>query len=179
MTTHELGEFEGKREVASELKITKTGDGLSKPLAAEPRAWTSGTKLPVLLWVEIGKIIHDPVDKGDGWVRVHDAPVVEGAVLDRVDVGVLDELMATQREAVKVWEEEQLRAKEEAKGITRVPFPEAGDLDGAIDVDEVEPEGLPPLPERPEGMSEEEWEASARVSSVSPIGSKRRTRARS
>lgn len=174
-----LGVFEGKVEVASELKITKTGDGLSKPLAAEPRAWESGTRVPVLLWVEIGKITHDPTEKGSGFVRVHDAPVIEAAVLDRVDQLVIDNLMEDQREAVRLWELEQQRLKDEAKGQKSLEGLEVGGpVDGGpdvIDVGEVEGDGsgeaLPPL-------SDADWEQSARAQGVSPIGSKQARKAK-
>lgn len=185
MTTHELTVFEGKVEVGSELKITNTGDGLSAPLAAEPRAWSSGTKLPVLLFVDVKDITHRPAKEGVGWIRVHQAPADEGFVLDHVDPKLLADLVAAQREAVRIWELEQKRLKEEAKGQPSLAgLEQGGPVDGGpswsekalagdgepIDVKEVVDDG------RPEGMSEAEWEASARSSSVSPIGAKRQSR---
>lgn len=158
----ELGRFEGKTEVGSELKITNTGDGLSKPLAAEPRAWSSGTRLPVLLWVTVDSITHRPAKEGPGFVRVHVSPAEEGYVLDRVDGRILDDLVVAQREAVRLWELEQQRAKDEAKGALALDGLEKG---GPVD-------GGPESNGRPEGMSDAEWEAGARAVAPTPIGSK-------
>jgi hypothetical protein len=169
----ELGKFEGKTEVASELQITKTGDGLSKPLSAEPRGWKAGTRIPVLLWVEVDKIRHDRVEKGDGHVRVHIAPTIEAAVLDRVDQKVLDDLMAEQREAVRLWELEQKRLSDEAKGALALDgLEKGGPVDGGAAVGEHDAEAEVEYDGRPEGISDADWEASARGASVSPIGSK-------
>jgi hypothetical protein len=169
-----LGVFEGKVEVASELKITGTGDGLTKPLAAEPRGWQSGTRLPVLLFVDIGPLTHRPTEHGSTFVRVHQGPAVEGFVLDRIDDKHLADLVADQREAVRLWELEQQRLKDEAKGAIAFEGTEkGGPVDGG---DPIETNGHEVV--RPEGISDEEWEASARNAPVSQIGSKRASKAK-
>lgn len=190
-----LGKFEGKTEVASELQITKTGDGLSKPLSAEPRGWKAGTRIPVLLWVEVDKIRHDRIEKGDGHVRVHIAPTIEAAVLDRVEQSVLDDLMEDQREAVRLWELEQQRAKDEEKGALALDGLEVGGpVDGGPSWSEralaskeqaIEANGHEVGEANGDGsgevgpeISDADWEGEARASSVSPIGSKQARKAR-
>lgn len=146
----ELGVFEGKRVVASKVIVKRAGDGLAKPLAADPRAWESGMRAPILLWGTFGKIEHDPVKEGEGFVRIHDFDTEEAIVLDQVDIGMLEELMSEQRRAVFSWESEQARLKAEAKGVVQLPGTEVTDSD---------------------------WEASAKAQRPSSIGEKRAKKA--
>lgn len=173
-----LSVYEGKVEVGSELKITKTGDGLSKPLSAEPRAWESGTRLPVLLWVDVKDLTHRPAKEGVGWIRVHVAPAVEGYVLDRVEGKLLDDLVESQREAVRLWELEQQRIRDEAKGELALDgLHKGGPVDGGepIETREVSGDGTgEALPE----ISDSDWEAGARAQGVSTIGSKQARKAK-
>lgn len=125
----DLGEFEGRPVVASKVVVKKAGDGLSKPLAAEPRTWKSGERLPMLLWGTIGAIDFDPTKEGIGYVRVHDFDTEEAAVLDHVDPALLDQLMASQREKVADYEREQTKAKLAAEGAHELPL----DGDGATE----------------------------------------------
>jgi hypothetical protein len=161
----ELSIFEGKTEVTARMQIAGVNDRLKTPLSALPRAWESGERIPVLLWVDVDKIRHDPLEESPGWARVHLTNADEAIVLDHVQAGLLDELAATQREAVAVWEAEQKRLKDEAKGI--VAFPGIAHDGSAAD----EP------PERPEGMSDEDWEASARAQAPATLGARRARKA--
>jgi hypothetical protein len=159
----DLGEFQGKPIVASKVVVKKAGDGLTKPLAAEPRAFMSGDRVPMLLWGTWGSIGFDPTKEGHGFVQVHDFDTEEAAVLDHVDPAMLEDLLTSQREKVRRWEIDQMRAKNEEKGIIEFPG-----IDGdVIDVGETGGE-----------MSEAEWMDEARSSAVSPIGSKQAKKAR-
>lgn len=162
----DLGEFEGRPVVASKVIVKKAGDRLSTPLAAEPRKWKSGERLPMLLWGTIGAIDHDPTKEGFGYIRVHDFNTEEAAILDHVDAATLDALMATQREKVADYEREQARLKLEAKGITELPL---DDVDGS----EADPEGVGDMPDLPRG----DWQADAAVTPPTPIGRRRRAAA--
>lgn len=148
----DLGEFQGKPVVASKVIVKKAGDGLTKPLAAEPRAFRSGDRVPMLLWGTWGSIGFDPTKEGHGFVQVHDFDTEEAAVLDHVDLSLLEDLMSAQREAVLVWEREQLRVKNEEKGIIEFPG-----MDG----------------DRPDDMSDADWEESARSQAPASLGAKR------
>jgi hypothetical protein len=159
----DLGEFQGKPIVASKVVVKKAGDGLTKPLAAEPRAFMSGDRVPMLLWGTWGSIGFDPTKEGHGFVQVHDFDTEEAAVLDHVDPAMLEDLLTSQREKVRRWEIDQMRAKNEEKGIIEIPG-----IDGeVIDVGETGGE-----------MSEADWMDEARSSAVSPIGSKQAKKAR-
>lgn len=156
-----LGEFEGRPVLAATVKITKAGDGLSAPLAAEPRAFHSGDRIPVLLWCVVDDINHVPMKETKGWTRVHEFVADEAVILDHVAQADLDALFEDQREKVRLWDVEQSRLKDEARGILRL------DVDPEQDEDEAEA-----APE----IDDESWEASAREGVVSPIGSKRATK---
>lgn len=155
----DLGSFEGKPVIASKVIVRKAGDGLTKPLAAEPRAFHSGMRVPMLLWGTIGGIDHEPATEGVGVIRVHDFITEEAAVLDHVELGMLDDLLAAQREKVRLWDLEQKRLKDEAKGIHELPL-------GADDEDD--------------GESDEDadWESEARAQAPASLGSKRAAKAK-
>lgn len=155
----ELGVHQGKPVLAASVKITRAGDGLSKPLAAMPRGFDSGTRMPVMLWVEVGDDTFKPV-KADA-----DGPVIgftvkynfiaeEAIVLDHVDHSTLDAMFATQREAVADWEREQARLKKEAEGVHE------------LELDKPEGDGA--------GMTEAEWMDEAAATAPTPIGSRRK-----
>lgn len=158
----DLGSFQGKPVVASKVIVKKAGDGLTKPLAAEPRAFMSGERVPMLLWGTWGSIGFDPTKEGHGFVQVHDFDTEEAAVLDHVDAAMLDGLLASQREKVAEWEREQARLKAEKHGVVEL------DLDGQGDPvsDLVDGDGDPDLPRGT-------WQEDAAVTAPTPIGGRR------
>lgn len=185
----DLGKFEGTPVVASKVIVRNAGDGLTKPLAAEPRKFKQGERAPMLLWGHWGGIDHEPVKEGVGVIRVQDFVTEESAVLDHVDARMLDELMASQREAVRLWELEQKRLKDESEGAKAFDGLDKGGPvdggpswseralagDGAIEVGEATGDGSgEALPE----MTDADWEGEARSSSVSAIGSKQARKAK-
>lgn len=164
--SQELGTYEDSNEIASKIQVMKAGDGLSTPLAAEPRGWHRGERLPILLWTTVDKIRYDPATEGTGVVRVHIVNTEEAAVLDHIAPEALDAMLATQREKVADYEREQARLKLEAKGITELPL---DDVDGS----EADPEGAGDVPDLPRG----DWQADAAVTPPTPIGRRRKAAA--
>lgn len=67
----QLGEFEGRDVVASQIAIAKAGDGLSAAVEVDPVAMPQGKLVQVLLECRIGPITFDPAKEGDGVVRKH------------------------------------------------------------------------------------------------------------
>lgn len=151
--SQELGNYEGSNEIASKIQVMKAGDGLSTPLAAEPRGWHRGERLPILLWTTVTKIRYDPATEGSGVIRVHIVDTEEASVLDHVDQSLLDDLMASQRERVAEYEAQVAAEKEAAKGIQK------------LDADP-DPDGKP--------MTEAEWMSEAGATPPPPIGSRRK-----
>lgn len=165
----DLGFFQGKPVVASKVIVKKAGDGLTKPLAAEPRAFMSGERVPMLLWGTWGSIGFDPTKEGHGFVQVHDFDTEEAAVLDHVDPAMLDGLLASQREKVADYEREQARLKAEAKGISELP------LDDAV-------AAIKSLGDKPDPWDDGDgegdlpvgdWQADAAVAAPTPIGGRK------
>lgn len=159
-----LGRAEGKQEVASTVKVTRTGDGLSNALEADPRGWDVGDRVPVLMWTEVEDVNHKRAKEGKGVVRRHNFVCTEMVVLDFLSEEQIDGMFEAQREAVKAYEAEQERLAEEAEGVQRVPFPPSGD--------EAQPSS--------EGgvMSDAEWQASAKAEATPPINRRRRGKAK-
>lgn len=146
-----LGKVEGRDEVATKITITKAGDGLSAPLRVEPRAYRLGEDVYVVLKTTVGKVTHTDAQEGSGVVRQHTLDTTEATI---VDEDLVRGVLAAQRTAV----EDLLLREEEAKGAITFPARD----------DETEGEG------RPEGMSDDEWMASAATTPPTDIGSRKR-----
>lgn len=153
--SQKLGSFEGKQEVSARVQIAGVNDSLTTPLSALPRAWKSGERLPILVWVKVETLRHDPAKEGSGCVRVHLTEAYEAAVLDHIDEALLNDLLSTQREAVAAYEADQERLRDEAKGIHKLPLDQA---------------------ERPDGMSDQEWEESAAALATTAQGTAKKSR---
>lgn len=171
-----LGKAEGKQEIASTVKVTRTGDGLSNALEADPRGWDVGDLVPVLMWTEVEDVNHKRAKEGKGVVRKHNFVCTEMVVLDFLPAEQIDGMFQAQRDAVKSYEAEQARLVEEAAGVQRVPFPDADATGGATG-------GVEGVLVRPEGMSDEDWEGSlprgdwqgeAAVTPPTPISGRKR-----
>lgn len=165
MMSRPLGKNEGKQEVASTVKVTRTGDGLSNALEADPRGWDVGDRVPVLMWTEVEDVNHKRAKEGKGVVRKHNFVCTEMVVLDFLADDEIEAMFEAQREAVKAFEAEQERLAEEAAGVQRVPFP--GDSDGEPKADGE----TPPNPDA--GLSDAQWQASAKEEATPPISRRR------
>lgn len=131
----QLHPHEGKPVQATTVKITNAGDGLSKSLKVEPVELHHGQVVMVALECEVGDIAYSPIKDTNGLLRVHQLKTLSATLVDEETVA---KAIQTNKERI-----------EAAAGITHLDFGAAGD----------EPDGAPK--ERPEGMTDEEWEASA------------------
>lgn len=104
----DLGNFEGKKVLATSLAVTNTGDGLSEALAVDPQILHQGDRGAILLEYEVAKVRFDPVKDTHGLTRVHILKAKTGTLLD------LEE--AAERL------EEQRRRIAEATGQEELPF---------------------------------------------------------
>ena len=66
-----LGTYDGRPILGSQMSIRNTGDGLSQALSVAPVHEPIGSKLYVVLEVEVEKHRHDPIKDTDGLTLVH------------------------------------------------------------------------------------------------------------
>lgn len=116
-----IEEFDGMPVIATAVKVTNAGDGLSTAMKVEPEAFKLGQKVVLVIECVVTRVAHEPVSKDAPTVlqRVHTLKAGTVAVVDRASVAAeLDE------QAVKI---------EEAKGIQRLNFAdETEDLYGEL-----------------------------------------------
>lgn len=116
--THQLGEFEGRPVIASTVKLTKAGDGLSAALQIDPVRYAVGERVFIVIEAEVGAVAHAPVKGAETTLmrshvlRTETATMVDGELVQTV----LDE----QRAKIEAAELERLRAREEAAGVQRL-----------------------------------------------------------
>jgi len=122
----DLPEFEGLPVIATAIRVTRAGDGLSEALKLEPKELHHDQEVWLVLHGRVGRVSHDPVPKADGVLqRVHTIVADEAALVEQADV---KELLERHREHVQT-------LKEQAAGVSRLPL---GD-----DPLDVWPEGKP------------------------------------
>jgi hypothetical protein len=117
-------------------------------MEVEPIELHHGERVFLAMELDVAKIRYDPIPDTKGLMRVH--------ILKADTATIVDEKLI--RDAL----DEQRRKIEAAAGVHHLPFAAVTDPDGDDgDGGDGEPndDGEPPL-ERPEGMSDEEWEAS-------------------
>ena len=116
-----LGVFDGKSVLATSIKITNAGDGLSKAMAVDPQLMSLHQKIYVVLECEVSRVQFQDIKDVDGVVRIHTLKAGTATVVDQDMVqDVLDA---------------QIARLEEAAGISKLPF------DGA-DADEMTDEQI-------------------------------------
>lgn len=126
--TDALGTFDGRPVVATDLKLTNTGDGLSKSQRTAPKILHEGDVVDIVIRAKVTKFIFEPGTGKNGasedeFIRVQQASAMTATIIDdKVVAKALDD----QAKRDKL-------AEEEAKGIQRLP--EVGD-DGAAAGDE-------------------------------------------
>jgi len=109
---HALEPFEGQDVIGAKVAITKAGDGLSDALAVEPAAFPLGSKLYVVLEVNVEKVRYVPVKDTGSLVREHTL-AAQGATF--VDAELVAGLIDQTKELVR-------KRKEEEAGIQSIPF---------------------------------------------------------
>lgn len=98
-TTSESREFEGDEVVASSVKITKAGDGLSDALEIDPLVFHRGEEVFFVLRGKVRHVAFPPKKKGD-------SRVVRQHIIDCEDVAIVPEeavaqLLVDERDRVK------------------------------------------------------------------------------
>lgn len=107
-----LGDFDGKPVLATGIKITNAGDGLSQALSVDPQIIHHDQRIYVVLEAECTNVAFPPVKDTNGVVRLHTLKAGAATIVDAALVAdVLDR---------------QKRRLEEAKGIQQM-FDENGD----------------------------------------------------
>lgn len=110
-----LPKFDGADVTSATIAVTNAGDGLSKAMKVEPRAFHMGDKVYVVIETEVAKIRHEPVEKDNptgAQRRVHTLRAGVATVVEH-------ELVADVLEAQKL-------IIEEHEGVVRLPL---GDSD--------------------------------------------------
>ena len=117
-TPDQIDEFDGMPVVATAVKVTNAGDGLSQAQKIEPEKFTMGQKVVLIIECVVTRVAHEPVSKDAPSLlqRTHTLRAGTVAVAASGDPK-LKKILDTQ--AVKI---------EEAKGIKRL-F-DADDMDG-------------------------------------------------
>lgn len=118
----DLGSFDGAPVLATSIKITKAGDGLSKALAVDPQIIHSDEKIYVVLETTCAQITFKPVKDTDGMLRLHTLEAGAATIVSKdLVAGVL---------------EAQVVRLEEAAGLLRLP------MDSDEDPADTDDEGL-------------------------------------
>lgn len=118
----ELTPFEGRDVLRTSIAITRAGVGLSEAMKVEPREFHHGDRVYVVLETTVAKVQHVPYDKDDEFgplVRVHSLTAGTATIVD-------EELVAAH---IAAQAERNLKAREEAAGITRLPIGDADDAE--------------------------------------------------
>ena len=133
MSQADLGTFDGALVLATSIKVTNAGDGLSAALAVDPTLMHLGQKVCVVLECEVADITFSPIPKAAGTVvRVHKLRAGDAAI-------VAEDLVS---DALN----EQRRRIEASKGVERLDFSGSGDdefeaTDGPDGTTVVDPDG--------------------------------------
>lgn len=108
-----LKRFDGKDVIAAATQIRKTGDGLSKAMAAEPQEFHHGDRVYVVIEAVVEKVRFDPVTDTDKLTRVH--------------MLVADTSTFVDEDLVAAVLEEQRRKNDEHAGVHKLPIGEKPD----------------------------------------------------
>lgn len=103
----ELTPFDGKKVIATTIKVTKAGDGLSSALAIEPQEMHLGQKVYVVLECDVEKVqFGSSSDSDDLLIRQHILATATATIVPRETV---IEMLTAQRLKIE-------RARDLAKG---------------------------------------------------------------
>lgn len=112
-TNGALQPFDGTPVLRSTIQITKAGDGLSEAMKVEPREFHLDDEVYVVIKTRVSRVAFKPMSKDDDYLqRIHTLEAGDATI---VDASLVGEVVAAQAERI-------LRAKEEAEGVTRIPF---------------------------------------------------------
>jgi len=106
-----LTPFDGKQVVATTIKVTKAGDGLSAALGIDPQELHHGQKVYVVLETEVDKVQFAlSTDSPDMLIRQHILVTETATIVPRETVIAM---LTEQRLKIE-------RAREEAKGVSQL-----------------------------------------------------------
>lgn len=105
-----LGDYRGRRVTSTSIAIRNAGDGLSQAMEIAPEIYEPGDTVYVLLECTVDKHTHALIEKGDSYELKQVFKAGTATVVD--DQGSKKKIA---QQANKV-----ARAKEEAKGVTRL-----------------------------------------------------------
>lgn len=109
-TPDAIGDFDGMPVVATAVKVTNAGDGLSQAQKIDPESFQMGQKVVLIIECIVARVSHEPVSKDAPTIlqRVHTLRAGTVAVASSGDTKLRKILDA---QAVKI---------EEAKGVKRL-----------------------------------------------------------
>lgn len=104
----DLGSFDGAPVLATSIRITNAGDGLSKALAVDPQIIHPDEKIYVVLETTCAQITFKPVKDTDGMLRLHTLSAGAATIVDK---NLVADVLA-----------KQVIRLEEAAGLLRLPM---------------------------------------------------------
>ncbi len=78
-----LGTFDGTKVLATAVKITNAGDGLSQALTVAPRVMHRDEEVFIVLHCKVGRVAFDPIKDIEGVTRVHTLTTILGTMVDK------------------------------------------------------------------------------------------------
>ena len=132
LVTEDLGEYENHPITQVAVNITNLGDGLSESTEIEKMVFPTGSKGVAIVYFETVSHEFDYAKDGrepiTGERKLTHVLRAEGAFFP--DPDLVAKVVAQHQARVEKHRDEVKRAKEEAKGIHRLPTPEPGEGDG-------------------------------------------------
>lgn len=126
--------YMGRAVSATSVKITNSGDGLSKQLGIAPQVFEPEQRVMVLLECEAGPHTHKLIDKANTWELIQTLKAETATIVD--DRASASKLRKAADRVAKV--------EEQKKGTQRLDGTDASDLEGG------DPDEAPPSPPDPE-----------------------------
>lgn len=118
----ELGSYFDRPVIRTSIKLTKAGDGLSKALGIAPQVLEPGKTVMVLVECTVGPHTHAPIPDTECFALIQ---TLEAGVATIVGDKASERKLRLQANAID-------RAREQAKGIARIPGTEDV-IDGQAD----------------------------------------------
>ena len=110
-----LSRFEGRDVLASTIKVTNAGDGLSAALSVDPHEFAQHERIYVVLETDVSKVTYEDMPGVDGASRrVHVLKTIHASVVEGQAVA---ELLAETKRLLAQRREDELAAK----GVLVIP----------------------------------------------------------
>lgn len=101
----DLGSFDNKLVLATGIRITNAGDGLSKALQVDPKLIHHGEEVYVVLRTECANVAFPPIKDTDGVMRMH---TLRAGTATIVEADLVREVLDAQEERIKGFSEPPL-----------------------------------------------------------------------